>query len=225
MPQEQFEAHVAGKVDKGEQPSQAQLLRGEKERQRQERRNKNQKKIEVRGSLPQEGRFSSIVAGPPWLWGDMGDFDQYGRARPTYQTMPIDQIEALAPWGKGVMCHADDDAHLYLWVTNRSLQLAFRLVEPWGFRYVTMLTWCKPSFGMGTYFRGQTEHVLFCVRGSQKIKRKDVGTAFHAKRGKGGHSSKPPEFYKLVESCSPGPYLELFNRGGRDGWTTWGEDS
>jgi N6-adenosine-specific RNA methylase IME4 len=78
---------------------------------------------------------------------------------------------------------------------------------------------------MGQYFRGQTEQVLFGVKGSQPLKRKDVGTWFAAPRGPGGHSSKPPEFLALVESCSPGPYLEMFARSKRDGWTSWGAEA
>ena len=120
---------------------------------------------------------------------------------------------------------ADDDCHIYLWITNRSLPKGFALLEKWGFRYITTLTWCKPSFGMGNYFRGSTEHVLFGVRGSQPLKRKNVGTWFSAPRGPLGHSSKPVEFYDLVESCSPGPSLEMFARGNRDGWVSWGADA
>ena len=81
----------------------------------------------------------------------------------------------------------------------------------------------KPSYGLGNYYRGQTEHVLFGVRGSQGLARKDVGTLLLAPRGPGGHSSKPDEFYALVESCSPAPRLSIFERRTRPGWTSWGE--
>jgi len=73
--------------------------------------------------------------------------------------------------------------------------------------------------------RTVTEHLLFGVRGSQPLNRKDVGTWFSAPRGPLGHSSKPVEFYDLVESCSPGPYLEMFARGNRPGWVSWGADA
>lgn len=164
--------------------------------------------------------FSTIVIDPPWDWSDEGDADQLGRSRPDYATMTIDQIAALP-----VSRLAAQDAHLYLWITNRSLPKGFALLDAWGFRYITALTWVKPHYGMGNYFRGQTEHVLFGVRGSLPLKRKDVGTVFHAPRGSGGHSSKPSEFLDIVESCSPGPYLEMFSRAGRDGWTRWGQDA
>jgi len=39
------------------------------------------------------------------------------------------------------------------------------------------------------------------------------------------HSRKPCEFVDLIEACSPGPYIELFARGVRDGWTMWGNQA
>lgn len=193
--------------------------REEREARREEERQDNAEKVE-RLSTPLDavGLFQTIVIDPPWDWGDEGDVNQFGRAKPDYFTMPIEEIEAL-PVGK----IADDNCHLYLWVTNRSLPKAFRLIDAWGFRYVTCLTWCKPSFGMGNYFRGSTEQVLFCVKGSQPIKRHDVGTWFSAERGD-RHSAKPDEFYKIVESCSYGPYIDVFGRDGREGWVIWGEN-
>ena len=196
-----------------------------KEKQREARREENRQKV---ASVPepekvlQQAKFATIVIDPPWDWGDEGDQDQLGRARPDYSTISLDGLMAL-PVGK----MADDDCHLYLWITNRSLPKGFALLERWGFRYITCLTWVKPSFGMGNYFRGQTEHVLFGVKGSQPLKRKDIGTVFNAKRGLGGHSSKPHEFLDLVESASPGPYLEMFSRASsdREDWICWGENS
>ncbi len=105
------------------------------------------------------------------------------------------------------------------------LPQSFALLYAWGFRYAGFLTWCKPNIGMGAYFRGQTEHVIFGVKGSQPLKRHDVGTWFAAPVGPKAHSSKPPSFYELVESCSPGPYLEMFSREQRDGWLMWGADA
>ena len=160
--------------------------------------------------------FQTIVLDPPWDWGDEGDCDQFGRARPTYDTMSIDEIAAL-PVGDWTQ----NDAHIYLWITNRSLPKGFALLERWGFRYITTLTWCKPHFGMGNYFRGSTEQVLFGVRGSLPLLRRDVGTWFAAPRP-GQHSSKPDEFYQLVEQCSPGVWLEVFGRAPRPGWVVWG---
>ena len=199
-----------------------QALREIKEAKREARREENRAKVamvESPADVAESGaKFSTIVIDPPWDWGDEGDNDQLGRAKADYATMSFSQLMDLP-----VEPLADDDCHLYLWITNRSLPKGFSLIEKWGFRYVTALTWVKPHFGMGNYFRGQTEHVLFGVRGSQPLKRKDVGTVFSASRGPNGHSSKPVEFYDLVESCSPGPYLEMFSRSDRQDWQTWGE--
>jgi N6-adenosine-specific RNA methylase IME4/ParB-like chromosome segregation protein Spo0J len=199
-----------------------QAKREMKEEQREQKRQENREKIESRADsdiLKIDAKFPTIVIDPPWDWGDEGDNDQLGRAKPDYQTLSIHKLMDLP-----VNDLAMDDSHIYLWITNRSLPKGFQLLEKWGFRYITCLTWVKPSFGMGNYFRGQTEHVLFGVKGSLELKRKDVGTRFDAPRGENGHSSKPVEFYDLVESCSHGPYLELFSRGDRKDWSSWGEN-
>lgn len=198
----------------------ADVNREQKEAAREKRRDENRVLAGKAEDVAATGaRFATIVADPPWDWGDEGDQDQLGRARPTYATLSFEQLLALP-----VENLADKDAHLYLWITNRSLPKGFALLERWGFRYVTCLTWCKPSIGMGNYFRGSTEHVLFGIRGSQPLLKKNVGTWFQAPRGK-VHSSKPDEFFSLVESCSPGPYLELFARKPRPGWKVWGAEA
>lgn len=192
-----------------------------KERKREDRRQENAAKAaSTQSPLEVGAKFATILIDPPWDWGDEGDVNQMGRAKPDYGTMSIDDLERLP-----VADLADDDCHVYLWITNRSLPKGFRLLEAWGFRYVTCITWAKPHFGMGNYFRGQTEHLLFGVKGSQMLKRRDVGTIFYANRGDGGHSSKPNEAYELIESCSPGPYLEMFSRQSRLGWSMWGADA
>lgn len=165
------------------------------------------------------GTFAAIMIDPPWDWGDEGDVNQFGRAKPRYATMPYEDILAL-PLAK----LAAPNAHLYMWITNRSLPKGFALVEAWGFRYVTCITWVKPHFGLGNYYRGQTEHLLFGVRGSLPLARHDVGTVFHADRGPDGHSSKPDAAYEMIERCSPGPYLDMFSRRQRPEWVTWGEN-
>jgi N6-adenosine-specific RNA methylase IME4 len=201
-----------------------QVKREIKEANREARREANRAKVsEVESPqlLAKAGaKFATIVIDPPWDWGDEGDVDQLGRARPQYATMSKEQLLDL-PLSE----LSDDDCHIYLWITNRSLPKGFELLERWGFRYVTAITWVKPHFGMGNYFRGQTEHVLFGVKGSQPLKRRDVGTVFNAPRGPIGHSSKPIEFYELVESCSPGPYIEMFSRCERKDWKAWGENA
>lgn len=172
--------------------------------------------LKTHGQPLPESIYSTIVLDPPWDWGDEGDVDQFGRARPDYTTMPIEQVARLP-----VSALAADNAHIYLWITNRSLPKGFALLDRWGFRYITTLTWCKPSIGMGNYFRGSSEHVLFGVRGSLPLLRHDLGTWFTAPRGE-RFSEKPQAFYDLIESASPGPYLDMFARSQRQNWTSWG---
>jgi N6-adenosine-specific RNA methylase IME4 len=209
--------NVRDKVDTGAW-TMAVAARNEKEHERTKRRDANRDLVRAKPALAAvTARFATIVVDPPWDYSDDGDDNVFGLSKVDYGTMSQAELLAL-PVGE----RADADCHLYLWATNRTLFRARDLLERWGFRYVTLLTWCKPSFGMGNYFRGQTEHVLFGVKGSQPLRRQDVGTWFAAARGPDGHSSKPPEFLELVESCSPGPYLEVFSRRPRAGWTAWG---
>ena len=224
--------HQAAKIAKEDPHALAAMASGQKtlqqvkrekvERCRQEKRDADQARIdehvEPLGKL--EGVFSTIVIDPPWDYSDEGDADPFGRGLPTYQTLSMEQLLELTTVGDvPIPKLAADDSHLYLWVTNRSQPKGYRLLDEWGFRHVTCLTWCKPQFGMGNYFRGSTEHLLFGVRGSLPLKRKDVGTWFCAKGE--GHSAKPDEAYRLIESCSPGPYLDIFARKDRKQWTTW----
>lgn len=195
------------------------IRRIEKEARREEARQENAEKVQtISNPLEAQGLFQTIVIDPAWDYSEEGDNDAFGRIKPNYQTMSIDEIEAL-PIAK----IADENCHLYIWVTNRTLQKSFRLMDAWGFRFITCLTWIKPHFGVGNYFRSQTEHVLFGVRGSQPLKRHDVGTWFEAPSRE--HSVKPDEFYKLVETCSYAPYIDIFGRKEREGWTVWGENS
>lgn len=210
---EKFDAVLSG------EKTLTQAVREVREGVREQKRQENAVKAAETDVTELAGVFSTIVLDPPWDWGDEGDVNQMGRAKPDYATMSLEQMLEL-PVGK----FADTDCHLYCWVTNRSMPKVFALIERWGFRYVTLLTWPKKSFGMGNYFRGQTEHVVFAVKGSQTLKTKSASTLLPAwDRGK-GHSSKPPEFREFVEGCSPGPYLEFFARSKREGWTSWGAD-
>jgi N6-adenosine-specific RNA methylase IME4 len=158
--------------------------------------------------------FSAIVIDPPWRYDNVAT---RGAAEDHYPTMSLDELAAME-------LPAADNAHLYLWVTNGFLREGFGLVDAWGFTYKTILTWCKPQIGMGNWFRNTTEHVLFGVRGRHPTLRNDVPTHFTAPRTR--HSAKPESFYDLVESCSPGPWVDMFSRNrGRFGWHTWGNEA
>ncbi len=104
-------------------------------------------------------KYKTIYADPPWL--EQGGGAKYKRgADRHYPLMKTANIARLP-----VAELAEDNAHLYLWVTNNFLRDGFEVMEAWGFKYKTTITWAKDRFGLGQYFRGQTEHCLFGVRG------------------------------------------------------------
>jgi N6-adenosine-specific RNA methylase IME4 len=172
--------------------------------------------------------YRTIVADPPWKSNNAGGaYGAMGTARVAryaidvrpdafYSTMTVEDICALP-----VPLLADRDAHLYLWTTCSDIARALAVMESWGFTYKTMLTWVKVGrWGLGAYFRTQTEHVLFGVRGSLPTSATDQLNYFEAR--KAGHSVKPAAFADIVERSSPGPYIELFARAPRLGWDHWG---
>jgi N6-adenosine-specific RNA methylase IME4 len=174
--------------------------------------------------------YGTIVADPPWSYNagvkELRSGGRGGQAEHQYSTMSNTEIAQLPVAGL-----AAKEAHLYLWVTvprlfgerNGSREIGpVEIVEAWGFEFKTMLTWVKPGGGgMGWYFRGQTEHVIFATRGGLGIPAdKREPNVFTAARG--GHSEKPAAFGDLVERVSPGPYIELFCRQPRFGWDSWG---
>jgi len=166
-------------------------------------------------------QYGCIIADPPW--NESGGHER--GANHHYHLMATKDIMALP-----VRDWAAPDAHLYLWVTNNFLPDGFEVVSAWGFEYVTCLTWAKSyHFGLGQYFRGKTEHCLFCRRGQPGYRRSPDG-----KREQGmtlfvwpcrGHSIKPPVIHEWAERMSPEPRLEMFARKARAGWDAWGNQA
>jgi N6-adenosine-specific RNA methylase IME4 len=178
--------------------------------------------------------WRTLVADPPWAQDGGPQFpktrksgrDYYQtsvRSRPLpYPTMDVPAIESL-PVGD----LAAPDAHLYLWVTNRYIEAGYGIARAWGFRPVVLLTWAKAprGIGLGGTFVQTTEHVLFARRGTLKAKTRVDSTWWQWTRQDAAHSRKPDAFLDLVETVSPGPYLELFARRQRLGWDTWGNQA
>jgi len=163
--------------------------------------------------------FSTLVIDPPWPYADrlMSGVRRTRGAANHYDVMSFEALRALRPQDV-----AAPDAHCYCWTTNAFMGEALELLSGWEFTQKTILTWVKPQIGMGWYFRNNTEHVLFGVRGKLPTRHKDQPTAFTARRT--GHSTKPEAFYQIVERMSPGPYLELFARAERPGWVAIGDE-
>jgi len=172
--------------------------------------------------------WTTVLADPPWRFENRtGKVAPEHRRLDRYSTLTLDDVCELP-----VSNVTASNAHLYLWVPNALMPDGLRVMEAWGFRYVSNIIWAKrrkdggpDGRGVGFYFRNVTEMILFGVRGSMRTlppARRQVNMIETRKRE---HSRKPDEQYDLIESCSPGPYLELFARYPRDGWSVWGDEA
>lgn len=173
-------------------------------------------------------RFGAILADPPWRFQNRtGKVAPEHKRLARYETMTTAEIAALP-----ISDLAADQSHLYLWSPNILVPEAFKVMEAWGFTYKSMIVWHKvrkdggsDGRGVGFYFRNVTEVVLFGVRGGLRTfqpGRRQVNLIATRKRE---HSRKPDELYPIVEACSPGPFLELFARYPRPGWSAWGNEA
>jgi len=174
-------------------------------------------------------KFATVLADPPWQFQNRtGKMAPEHRRLQRYPTMSLQEIKDLP-----VEAIVKETAHLYLWVPNALLAEGLQVMDNWGFTYKTNLVWYKirkdggpDRRGVGFYFRNVTEMILFGVRGKNartlQPGRSQENIISSQKRE---HSRKPDEQYKLIESCSSGPFIELFARGPRKGWFVWGNQS
>ncbi len=172
--------------------------------------------------------FGTILADPPWQFQNRtGKVAPEHRRLSRYGTLRLQEINDIP-----VADAAADCAHLYLWVPNALLQEGLSVMETWGFKYKTNLVWHKvrkdgepDGRGVGFYFRNTTELLLFGVKGSLRTLDPGRRQVNIIKTRKREHSRKPDEQYDIIQSCSPGPYLEMFARGTRKGWSSWGNQA
>jgi len=174
------------------------------------------------------GGFQTVLADPPWRFSNRtGKVAPEHRRLDRYSTMSLDAIKALP-----VSTVTARNAHAYLWVPNALLPDGLDVLHAWGFRYVSNIVWAKrrkdggpDGRGVGFYFRNVTELLLFGVKGSMRTLAPGRSQVNMIETRKREHSRKPDEQYDLIQACSPGPYLEMFARYPRKGWTVWGDES
>lgn len=159
-------------------------------------------------------RFGTIYLDPPWSYGNQATRSATDNH---YPTMTIEEIAALP-----VEELAAEEGHIYLWTTNGFLHESFHLLEHWGFEYKSLLVWDKEKYGIGNYWRLQTEYLLLGTRGGLAVAEKNNRNIVREESA--GHSVKPHIIRKMIESMSPGPRLELFARRVATGWTCWGNE-
>lgn len=182
--------------------------------------------------------YNLIYADPPWeqkagrkmsgykmvdgkqLWNSNHTITE----RLPYQTMTVDEIANMP-----IRDISAGDAFLFCWVTNKYLLKAEKVINAWGFRYVSCITWKKARMGggLGGVVRVTSEFLLFCRRGNLKATGIIPESVIEAKRpyvnGYPCHSKKPQCFAEMIESVTPtGKWLEMFAREPRSGWDVFG---
>ncbi len=174
-------------------------------------------------------KYRTIYADPPWQFQNRtGKVAPEHKRLNRYETMTLNEIKSLP-----VKEVSEEKSHLYLWVPNALLPDGLEVMKAWGFEYKTNIIWEKVRHdgypdgrGVGFYFRNVTEILLFGIHGDKNRTldpaRSQVNLIRTMKRE---HSRKPDEIIPIIEACSPGPYLEMFARGDREGWDMWGNQA
>jgi N6-adenosine-specific RNA methylase IME4 len=172
------------------------------------------------------GQFGTTLIDPPWRFVNRtGKMAPEHKRLHRYPTMSFVEIAAL-PVGELAL----PQSHLYLWCPNALIAEGLQIMQAWGFTYKTNIVWLKvrkdggpDGRGVGFYFRNVTELLLFGVRGKLRTRAAGRRQVNVIKTRKQEHSRKPDEVFDIIEECSPGPFLELFARFKREGWTQWGD--
>lgn len=187
--------------------------------------------------------YRGVMFDPPWL--ERGGGKSVRGAQRHYPLMPTKDMPDVIIRAFAEVGGPAPDAHGWMWATDTYLinGEAQWLIKELGFRAVRSFEWVKTldgvereeddytdadlSMGIGQYGRGCHEHLIFCVRGKGQSPdvwtgNRGVRSVIHAPKGR--HSEKPEKSYKLIESVTKGPFLEIFARSLRPGWTSWGNE-
>lgn len=167
------------------------------------------------GTLPKT--YGVIIADCPWKYSNK----QNGAAENHYPVMTDAEIMAL-------QIPAATDSVLFFWATWPMLPVAMKVIEAWGFSYISGFPWIKmhkteemiPAYGTGYWVRGCSEMVLIARKGKPRAQ---CGGYIGLICDRMKHSRKPDSIYELAE-VHPGPYLEMFARRDRENWDHWGNE-
>jgi len=175
--------------------------------------------------LNRNRKFEVLYVDPPWSYKNKrtGGSAMISGAEAKYSTMSIEELCAMRD--RELRDIVAKDAVLFMWATNPLLEDAFSVINYWGFKYKTTIVWKKVmSLGMGFWWRGQTEFLLFATKGKVKAFRMQEKNIIECKVGK--HSEKPEEFRQLINRATIGMpnKLELFARKNIEGWSCWGNE-
>lgn len=187
--------------------------------------------------------YGTIAADPPWDESGGGKCKRGADRHYPLLKKPEQIRDAMLSSG---VWRPAENSHLYLWVTNNFLPVGLWLMKELGFTYKTNRAWAKmevdedacilaatgvtvyrkQNHGLGQYFWGEHELLLFGTRGKAMLPPTQGrrGTLLCEPRTR-QHSEKPAQAYADIEFTSPGPYLEMFARDPRPGWDVWGLES
>lgn len=181
-----------------------------------------------------KGQYGAILADPPWRFETWGSQENAATdVNRHYDTMTIAQIAEL-PVGD----LAAKDSVLFMWICWPTMDQAIEVIRAWGFKYKTCaFSWVKADgsqvdmfaqdmpvdIGTGYWTRSNSEVCLLATKGQPKRLNADVRQAIIAPRRQ--HSRKPDGVHERIERLVAGPYLELFARQKRPGWTAWGNQT
>ncbi len=190
-------------------PTRSEVLRRVKERQREAER------ANLKTPPFPEGKYSVLLADPPWQFDNAGLPES---AESHYPTMPTDDISNLP-----IPTLCTQGTVLFLWATNAMLEDALQVCNAWGFNYKSNIVWIKPAGpSMGWFVKSRHELLLICTRQDNPHPKEKPTSWFEAPTSK--HSRKPDLIYSMIEEMYPGPYLELFARETKKGWSSYGNE-
>ena len=167
--------------------------------------------------------YGVVYADPPWTFRTRSPKGDDRSANQHYETMTLGEIAEYR------MPRLYRHCALFLWATDPMIPEALYVMGRWGFTYRTVaFHWIKqtksgaPSLGLGYWTRANPEICLFGTRGRPTRQSRGVRRALFAPQRE--HSRKPDEVYAAIEALMRGPYIELFARHKRAGWTQEGNE-
>lgn len=156
--------------------------------------------------------YSTLYLDIPWKYSNVktGGSTKSGAAQ-KYKTLSLSELERLP-----IPDLCERNAVVAMWATVPMGGDPYALMHWWGFTFKAAFFWIKTGrLGMGHYFRGNVEPLLFGVRGKVTPFRLRTQKNYNELPVLKEHSAKPPWFRTLVEDCTfelQGKRLEMFAR-------------
>lgn len=172
------------------------------------------------------GQYGVVYCDPPWLFENFSEKGEGKNPSAHYPCMSMAELKAMRDQ---VLFASAPNCVCFMWATFPMLPEALQLMECWGFKYKSGAAWHKKTkhgktaFGTGYIFRSAAELLLVGTNGEPRARNKSTRNIIESPVRE--HSRKPDETVTMIEKLFHGPYLELFARTQREGWTTWGNQT